>query len=348
MAGFSIEKNGFISFASLVKDIATEMNNSGGFDIENADGTPVTTNPVTSDPAFSNLTDKVLLNPTTAVDSLAVQQPWSVAFYCSDDEQWLDIFITGRNQVIDSNGDFRIATKKVVDSTNNLSGKLTKESRHQLDEGIMRTASFEDWGMPGSDTEANPMSYRLVISDHGFSLFIWVESYDSDGRKFCWTVCQRMVNKQGVPVTTGKAPLFCVFSNRGYPDDDTLSSPDPDSIFKFVVRESDVTTPTFPVTAVEDSADSSRIINASQQVSIRENNNLIMIFPNGLNTQRYGYPHQLDMLGIISADIVSQSTELEVNPFSEATPRTYIGMNSDHVNNKGIRVMFWISGGSLD
>lgn len=348
MAGFSIEKNGFISFTSLVKDIATEMNNSGGFSVVNADGILVNTNPVTSDPAFANMTEKVLLRPTSTVDSIANQQPWSVAFYCDDDEQWLDIYITGRDQVIEPNGDFRIATKYSESGRTRLAGKLTKLSEHDSSSEVKRTASFKDWGLDGSDTAANPMSYRLVVSNHGVSLFVWVESYDSDGGKFCWFVCQRMVTKQGSPVTTGKAPLFCVFSNRGYPDDDTLNAPEPDAVMKFVVRESDINSPTYPVTALEDTADSARIINGAQQVSVRENNNLIMTFPNGLNTQRYGYPHQLDMLGIISADIVSQSTELEVNPFSEATARTYIGMNSDHLNNKGIRIMFWIAGGSLD
>jgi hypothetical protein len=346
--GLSVEKNGFISFQSLVKSIGEDLHDSGFFTVANADGTNLQSDPAaTGHPSFAGLSEKVTLFADTGVDSLAQSQPWAFTMIFNEEEQWLDFYLTAQSQVIDVGGDFRIAVKKKNETKDYLSGKLTPGSQHNDTDSVFRSASFEQWGMPESDTQANPMSYRLVLTDHGFSLFIWVESYDSDGDKHSWFVCQRMVTSTGNPVVSGKAPLFCVFSNNGFPDDSNLNAPDPNAVMKFVVREADVNSPTFAVSAIEDTADSTRIINGAQQVSIREDNNIVMTFPNGLNTQRYGYPHQLDLLAIISADVVSQSTDIQVNPFSEGVPRVYRGMNADHVHNKGARILLWIDGGTL-
>lgn len=333
----NIQRNGFSTFKSLVVDLVSSLK-SNGFEVVNVDG--VSTDSIT------DINNKVSLNATSIVDPLASSQPWSLSIFYNEQEQWLDFYVTGRDQVIDATGDFRIATRKAVSASgrSHLSGKLTKESIHQIDttNGNQRSVSFENWQLQDSDTQANPMSYQVSIHPHGFTLSIWVESYDSAGDKFFWICCQRMVTKSGTVVTTGKSPLFCVFSNRGL---DASQARKDEDVYQFVVRESDVNAPTFPVSATNDTADSNRIINSKQQVSIREDDTIVMTFPNGLCTQRYGYIHQLDLIGIISADVLSQSIELEVNPFDEATARKYVGMNAQLPFNKGMRVMFWTEGG---
>lgn len=331
----NIQRNGFSTFKSLVVDLVGILK-ANGFDVVNVDGTATD--------SIADINSKVCMNATSIVDPIVSNQPWSLSLFYDEQEQWLDFYITGRDQVIDIDGDFRIAVRRAVDETDYLSGKLTKDSLNRIssEAGSSRTVSFENWDILGSDTQANPMSYQVSFHPHGFTLSIWVESYDNAGDKFFWLCCQRMVTKSGSVVTKGKSPLFCVFSTRGLAASRTN---DIDDIYQFVVREKDVNAPTFPVSATTDTADSNRIINSKQQVSIREDDTIVMTFPNGLCTQRYGYIHQLDLIGIISADVLSQSIELEVNPFNEATARKYVGMNAQQPFNKGMRVMFWTEGG---
>lgn len=340
---YTIERNGFTSFQSWVQALAIDIR-AAGFTAVNIDGT------LTNDVINVPITEKVLFRAGPTVDPAADTQPWSIALFYNEEDQYVDIYICTPDQVIDSAASFRIARKRVDTEFVQSAGKLTRESYEFTGTGEDRVDyrffSFEQWEIPNSDVEANPLSYRLVVSPHGISLQCWVESYDSAGDKFAWLLVQRMVDPTGAPVVTGKAPLFCLFSNRGYEDQNGMS--DPLSIQKFVVRESDVNSPTIPVTALEDTADSSRIINGAQQVSIREGNTIVMFFPNDLNTQRYKYPHQLDMIGAISSDVVSQSTELSIPIFGEDTPRRYRGMNADREFNRGVRILFWVGGGSLE
>lgn len=340
---YTIERNGFTSFQSWVQALSIDIR-AAGFTVVNIDGT------LTNDPVNTPITEKILFRANTSVDPVADIQPWSIALFFNEDEQYVDFYVCTPDQVINSAADFRIARRQVFTSFVQSSGKLTEQSYEFLGTGENRrefkTFSFKQWGIPNSDVEANPLSYRFVASPHGISLQVWVESYDSSGEKFAWFLVQRMIDPAGEPVITGKAPLFCLFSNKGY--EDTGGQPDPLSIQKFVVRESDVNSPTIPVTALEDTADSSRIINGAQQVSIREGNTIVMFFPNDLNTQRYKYPYQLDMIGAISSDVLSQSSELSIPVFNEDTPRRYRGMNADREFNRGVRILFWVGGGSLE
>lgn len=339
---FTIERNGYITFQSWVQALSEDLK-TNGFNVINVDGN------LTDD--VTVVTEKVLFQASLDVDPLGGSQPWSIALFYSEADQYVDFYVCTPDQIIDSAADFRVARKRVGDGGVFIqtAGKLTFDSLEYFGIGENQTEyrffSFEQWEIPASDTEANPLSYRLVLTEHGISLQVWVESYDSSGDKFAWFVVQRMVDTNGNVVVDGKAPLFALFSNRGYADSN--GEPDPRSIMKLTVREKDVNSPTFPVTALQDTADSSRIINGAQQVSIREGNTLVMFFPNDLNTQRYKYPHQLDMIGAISSDVVSQSTELTVPVFGEPTPRVYRGMNADREFNRGVRILFWVRGGTL-
>jgi hypothetical protein len=204
-----------------------------------------------------------------------------------------------------------------------------------------------NWGKSG-DFAAHPLSYHLTTSDHGIVFAMWGESYDSTGEELAWFCTQRMVNKDdGTVVVDGKAPLFTVYSLEGNRNSN-LNEPDEDQIMYMVTRESDVNTPTFPRSATVDQADSNRIINAVQQVAIGEDENFIVHFPNGLNTQRYGYPDELDLIAYTSADALSSENEIELTVYGEANPRKYVAVGSNNTFNKGMRMLVQIEGVGID
>lgn len=212
--------------------------------------------------------------------------------------------------------------------------------------------------------QAVPLTYALSKSDHGIAFMLWTEARDNTGDRFHWWTVQRMVNKDtGATIIDGKAPLFCVFSMVGggtaaSDQGDDISANElldaVDDIYYFVVRESDVHTPTVPVTACFDTNDSTRIINVMQQVSISEDNKLTLNMIKGMNTQRYSYPHELDMVAYISADVVSQFAEVQVQVYGEEQPvgtahkRTYKALKANRRDNKGMRLLFLKAGGDIN
>lgn len=200
------------------------------------------------------------------------------------------------------------------------------------------------------NVESIPLSYRLAISDHGIAFCMWIESKDSEGNHFHWWNVQRMVNKDnGEPIVDGKAPLFCVFSMKGGGGAD-VNVADLNAVHYFVVREIDVNAPTFPVSASVDTADSNRIINVVQQVSISEENKLVISMMKGLNSQRYAYPHELDMIGYVSADVVSQWADIEVEQYGEGeeNKRSFKAMQSNFRNNSGMRILMIQRGAGIE
>lgn len=214
--------------------------------------------------------------------------------------------------------------------------------------------------------QAVPLTYALSISDHGVAFMMWTEAQDNKGDRYHWWTVQRMVDKDtGETIVDGKSPLFCVFSMVGggkvastadlgdevEADDVALTQHD---AYYFVVREIDVHTPTVPVTACFDTIDSARIINVAQQVCISEDNDLTMNMIKGMNTQRYSYPHEMDMIAYISADVVSQYAEVEVQVYGETevdgtTPhkRKYKALKANRRDNKGMRLLFLKEGGDV-
>lgn len=206
------------------------------------------------------------------------------------------------------------------------------------------------------DRESIPLSYRLAITDHGIAFCMWTEAFDDAGDRFHWWNVQRMVNKDtGAPIIgdelpgiEGKAPLFCVFSMvGGGGGDNSLDAAAYDDVYYFTVRERDVNAPTFPVSASIDTADSNRIINTVQQVSISEANKLVISMMKGLNTQRYAYPHELDMIAYVSADVVSQWANVNVRQYGEAEDRSFRALKANHSKNKGMRILMLSKGAGI-
>jgi hypothetical protein len=342
--GFQIQRNNFISLEKLASSVVEDML-SNGFQITSINQQLV-------DLSIPETVQYCLLKATTQVDPLAEDgvQPWHVFIVANDELDTLDFYTCTPTQIIMNElGEVTISISKNLNegATLSRSGFMFKGSETKTADEENHFFSYKQWGFEGNDEEAVPLSYFLVFTDHGVGFCLWAESYDKNGDKFGWWVIQRMVDTDGSPIEDGKSPLFCVFSHNGGGGTD-LNVPEIEGILKFVVRESDVNTPTFPVSAVKDTADSARIINSVQQTSIFEDGKFIINFPRSLNSQRYSYPHELDMIAYASADVTSQYAEHEVTVYGEAQPRKYKAFQANHSNNKGMRIYFQVTGLGLD
>jgi hypothetical protein len=177
------------------------------------------------------------------------------------------------------------------------------------------------------------MSYVLSVTDHGVVFYVWQDSTSNSYSFFC---VQSPVNKEtGEPLTDLNSPIFCV-----YDADNT-------GIKKFVVSEADTATPTVAVDADEDSVNSSAIINSQEQVAIKRGNKYLVTFPNRLNTDRYAYTEELDMLAYTSADVIGEETEIPVRIYGEVEDRLYRAMKSNGPNNTKMRLLVLVKGGGI-
>ena len=190
-----------------------------------------------------------------------------------------------------------------------------------------------------------PLSYRIAVSDHGFFLSIWCELPDINAQmKFCWLLVQRPVNpSNGIPLVTGKCPLFCVFSHDGY------------EVYKFIVRELDILAPSKYRQAYTHLEDSNAIINREKQTVITENNQYVVTFPNGLNTDRYCYIEELDLMPYTSADVIGHYGTVDFYMYGEdgiytdpgvtnEAARTYMAMHANRPYGTGMRVLCQVAG----
>lgn len=187
------------------------------------------------------------------------------------------------------------------------------------------------------DLSANyPMSYFLAITARGVFLSVWEgAASDTNGDYYSWMLVQRPVDRDtGATIVAGKAPVFCVAAVGN-------------AITRFVVREIDVTKPTWPVSAVTDTADAAAIINDKVQVAVSEDNQYVVSFPSRLNTPRYAYTYELDMIGYTSATVVSQNTEVPLTLYAEPQPRNYVAVHSNQANSNGMRIVALVKGGGI-
>lgn len=202
------------------------------------------------------------------------------------------------------------------------------------------TATYLPWPVyPGTEKdmgETYPMSYHLVLTDHGMFLAVWEGSMaDASGEKFSWICVQRPVDRDtGETITTGKAPVFCVSSVGN-------------EVRRFVVRESDRFDATPAISAVKDGPDYAAIINDKLQVGVSEDNTYVVNFPSRLNTPRYAYTYELDMIGYTSASVVANETDIPVKIYGEQDERIYYGMFANQANNNGMRIVALQSGGGI-
>jgi len=185
-------------------------------------------------------------------------------------------------------------------------------------------------------SDSFPMTYSLSITNRGIVLCVW-EDYvsDSGAVAISWVCIQRPVNREdGKTIVSGKAPVFCVYGVNN-------------KIMRFVVRESDVLRPSDPVSAITDTDYNNAIINGIEQVSISEGNKYVVNFPSRLNTTRYAYTYELDMMGYTSADVVSENTDVPLRVYGEANDRKYVSLVANGPNNTGMRIVTIKEGGGI-
>jgi len=317
--GISIERHGIVDCNTLVDLIIADMLTAGFTQIFPT---------VPYDPATHK---GITMESGANVDPLHETQPWRIRIEALSDLQ-VKINVAHPLQLPGTGGVVPLVGQYPVDSGVIGRGAIGNGAGGT---GPIHFIQRDVDGITEGNQASYPMSYRLTTCAHGFALFVWNEATDSVGNSFSWLAVQRSVdNASGAPYITGKSPVYAVFSHPKL------------GILKFVVRESDVHKPTIAVSATANTEDSRAIINAEPQVAITEDNKYVVTIPNGLNTPRYSYTHELDVIAITSADVVSQWAEVPLTQYGESQPRVYKAMCANGANNTGMRVLMLMSGPS--
>lgn len=384
--GISKTSRNFTSVQKLIAEAVNTLITSGAFVAESVNGsTSLLTVDDTVRSVLLRATDVVdplaIEESDSSNPNFNKRQPWNLYIECGDanlnedgdktkDPGFVDIYALTPTNFTMEGGKVEVATshysamgmelgksgmlvigsllKSSRNGTKQPMGPGVESTRYRAATDMNHTWRYEFWDFDTSkiDPKSAPMSYQLSVTDHGVMFMMWAESFDKEGDKSFWFNIQRMVDKKGAVIVDGKSPLFCVFSQNGGGGKD-VNTPEEFGIQHFVVRESDINAPTVPTSSVIDKADSTRIINSVQQVSKGEESSFTLNFPRGLNTHRYSYPHELDMLVTTSADSVSQYTDVEVTAYEEETPRKYRAMNANFDNNTGMRVLMLVEGPTI-
>lgn len=347
MTAFTVQRSGYTTVPDLFCAVVTDML-ANGFSMVFPTTPPVAGTGGASATAFS-----ATLTASSAVDPAYSQQPWNIMLDCTGK-------YSGQSSAAPQIGDIFVATSLQLPSTGGVTPLDQPDGSTQTHAfpagmlnglGIVNSVTTAD--SPSMDfisrnnrmnkalsnglnsAGAYPMTYRLSIGTNGITLFVWEDASDNIGTMFSWFCVQRPVDHlTGSPIITGHAPLFCVFGVNA-------------DVFKFVVRENDILKPTVPVSASSDTVNSAAIINVQPQVAISENNKYVITFPNGLNTQRYAYTTELDMIAYTSANVVAGYTDVPLTVYGEGTPRNYKAMSANAANNTGMRMLMLTSGGPM-
>ncbi len=88
-------------------------------------------------------------------------------------------------------------------------------------------------------------------------------------------------------------------------------------------------------------------MNVETQVRLTEDGKYVVNFPSRLNTSRFRYPYELDMIGATSADVVSQYSDVELTVYDEPDARVYHALQSNEANNTGLRIVVLQAGGGI-
>ncbi|QYW03460.1 hypothetical protein pEaSNUABM14_00159 [Erwinia phage pEa_SNUABM_14] len=314
-----------IGLEALTRDLVAKLITSG-FALVAVDGKAGTTVTPTGKSFY--------LLASASVDPLYTSQKWGIILTADNANKQMSVNVLPDLQVDaeDYTAAMRSATVQV--------GRMAKS-------GLLTSFFIDqiaDWKMDAAaDITAYPLTYDLVVTDHGVALHVNAEGFDNTGTAFSWFVVQRGV-QEGDTKPGDQSPLFAVFSCGGglAGDPDTLK---PESIQRYVVIENGIYAATVPVSAVQASADCGPIINPMQQVMIAEGNRAIVLFPQMINTQRYVYFATLDMLGYTSADVLSSGSQVQLNPLKAADKTVYQGMNANGKDNRGMRLMLPVAAG---
>jgi hypothetical protein len=225
---------------------------------------------------------------------------------------------------------------KLMDSADVSTGFINRETRFPSWRAVAPTPGAEPVIVPGpthNNGGAFPLNYRLTVTSRGIFLGVFEGNWASviDGSLiasdafFSWMLVQRPVNKDtGNILVTGKSPVFCINCvNKKY--------------WKFVARESDIPHPSPPVRAELHSEDNFKLINPQNQVSLTEDKKYTVSFIHNLNTPRFRYSEELDMISIVSSDIVMESVNIPISAYGGT--RIYTSLPCNQAFNTGAKVL---------
>lgn len=179
------------------------------------------------------------------------------------------------------------------------------------------------------------LSYLLVATPRGITLFVWEDASDASPRYSFFNVQVPVDKDNGQALLTDSSPIFVVY------ECDTAGP------MKFVVNEKDVFRPSISKPADSDSVNSAAILNSQDQVAIAKGNKYLVTFPNRLNTDRYAYTEELDLFAYTSADVIGEESEIPVRVYGESSDRIYRAMKANKPNNAGMRLLLLVSGGGV-
>lgn len=346
---FTIERQGYNTVKEMTLAVVDDLI-ANGFSVKY---------PLTNSEYTAPTTDafKIILE-TSLIDSniLNADQPWRIAFEILDtttnipakpplDDARILACYTGTSANLADDGTVACSLSTFVASIyknepfGNIGSEWTNKGpanntdatpdHTSYGDGFVNRFLIENQGMGG----IRPLSYRLSITNRGIFLGVWDTRTEETGEAFNWVPIQRSVDKDSgavrgtTPATSASTcPVFCVNTvNNG--------------IYKFIVREKDVLSPSARKINTLDVEDSPAPLNPEKQVCFNEDGNYVITLLNNLTTPRFKYTDELDMVGTISADVVGAGQELEFTVYGEAQPRKYRALQANKPNNTGMRLM---------
>jgi hypothetical protein len=265
---------------------------------------------------------------------------------------------------------YRKVTKGISNSSNAIKppltstglpgqGTTTAVSGTSITDG---TLSAPDWnvgfynriGVDQTSGYAVPLNYEITMSKRGIFFGVWDVLSESTGVKFNWVLVQRSVDRasgaiRGRPktkefgqdtytnavdsfVTTTKnsvKPLWCVNCVNGY-------------YYKFNPREEDIGAPSTRTSAVFNTEDSTASINPFDQQSLTDDSKYVITFLSNLNSNRFKYPDELDLVGTVSADVIGNGTEATVTVYGEPIDRVYRALPPNQPYGTGMRLVSFV------
>ena len=323
MSLFTIERNGYSNCQLLAYALIGDLINNG-FSLKFPG-------------SYGADTYKATLEVTSASDPLFATQPWRIHID-ADSIDTIKIAV-GTSVQLDDAGNIAFH-----DDGFSIAGGLEGSTSLTFSQKFVDRIPYDV-----GEKESYPMSYKLTIVPQGLALCIWEPANNDIGNSFSWFTVQRPVNNvNGAIRQSGRAPVHCLFGiHRPTRVGGGNSANAVQLIQRFVVRESDVSVPTQKVDATIDTPDYNRVINSKQMVSITEANNYVVAFPKEVNTPRFAYPgDELDLIGYSSADVIAESSLVSLNLYGEGTARSYKALQSNGVNNTGMRI-FMLHGGGV-
>lgn len=318
-----IQRNNIRSLSALIQQMFTDFKDNGFNVILPAQGSTLT---VTGGVAV------FVMESTAAINPLHDTQPWRIRVAITAQDQMI-VVIAGRSQISDTGEVFDFPSTASSNTRANVMGLLGTAFLPQGSSSTPAGTTFIGRGVSSNESESYrenlgvTYGYTLSVTDHGVVFYSWENSTEASPKVSMFCV-QSPVNKDtGAPLIDLKSPIFCVYCCDGAP------------YKKFIISESDVHTPTKSVPAGEDTVNSAAIINEEDQVAVKLDNQYLITFPNRVNTERFAYSEELDLIAYTSADVIGEDTVLPITVYGEQNPRLYRAMKANGPHNSKMRLL---------